>query len=69
MDFSTNNTSRLSLTTSQVVKSHRWLVAAVLDSTALERVWAWEVKLTLGTRISDMEGLVDPEEHKCFGLT
>lgn len=52
----------------QVVPSHKRLMAAVLDSEALERIWAWEVKLTLGTRLYDMVGLLDPEGHTCSGL-
>lgn len=39
-------TTQFRLARFQAVKSHKWLVATVLET-----VWAYEVRLTLGTRL------------------
>lgn len=50
------------LSTVQVLTSRKGLVAAVLDSAGLQRVRAWEVRLTW-----EHGGLPDPGGHKSVG--
>lgn len=59
-----SNTPHFRLPTVQVLMSHMWPVAAVLDSEGVERVWAGEVRLTLGMWWASrpLEG------HKCIVL-
>lgn len=44
-----NNTSYCRLSTVQVSRAPKWLVGAMSDCASLGRVWAWEVRPTLGT--------------------
>lgn len=44
-----SNMSQFRRATVQGLRSHKWLVATLLDSAGLERVRACEVRLTLGT--------------------